>query len=103
MMAQLHLGGDRRHLELARLTLFDRLNSPPEKLAKQGDMVKHFVHGVFGSEENLSELMRFVESPVNPQGPKQVLEKSWELGDKKLTVTVLQMYGMVVMTVIGKS
>lgn len=103
MMAQLHLGGDRSHLEIARLTLFDRLNAPAEKLEKQGEMVKHFVHGAFGGEENLPELMQFVAFPTDPQGPKQILEKSWELGDKKLTVTVLQMYGMVVMTVIGRS
>jgi len=101
MMAQLHLGGDRANLELARLMLFDRLEASRPKLSMQEQMMEGFLSSVFAKQAPASEILGFVNEPGrNPEAPPR--ERSWDIGDKRLTVTVPEAYGMVVLLVTAR-
>ncbi|WP_224367996.1 hypothetical protein [Hyalangium versicolor] len=101
MMAQLHLGGNRDNLEMARLMLFDRLEAPTRKLETQEQMVRRFLSGAFSKEAPAAEVLRFVQQGGGNAGPP-MRERSWDIGDKRLTVSVPEVYGMVVLTVTAR-
>ncbi|WP_224240096.1 hypothetical protein [Hyalangium gracile] len=101
MMAQLHLGGSRDNLEMARLMLFDRLEAPTRKLETQEQMVRRFLTGAFAEETPVAEVLRFVLEKSGNAGPP-MRERSWDIGDKRLTVSVPEVYGMVVLTVTAR-
>jgi hypothetical protein len=101
MMAQLHLSGERRNLELARMTLFDRIGAPASRLKTQSDMVARFLDSTVGDEARAAEVIRYLEEPAEEPQPN-MKERAFDLGDKELTVSVSNVYGTVVLLVRGR-